>query len=199
MSPASWSSDGNYLILTQGTTGFLRLEIGVKSMEGNGDWKPLMLDSNNQAQPTVSPGGRWIAYTSNRTGQYEVWVRPFPDVESGGLWQVSTNGGDSPLWSPDGSELFYRKNGEVFAVPIETEPTFSPGIPTTLFRGTYVSSSFILGTLELTPWDIHPDGERFLMIKEAETREGDSTQGRSRKINVVLNWFEELKERVPIQ
>ena len=79
---------------------------------------------------------RWMAYASNESGKYEVYVRPFPEVNKG-KWQVSTSGGNSPLWSPDGRELFYRSGDAVMAVPVETEPTFKPGKPTVLFRGTY--------------------------------------------------------------
>jgi eukaryotic-like serine/threonine-protein kinase len=73
-------------------------DIGVISMEGDHKWKPLLQAKYNEAQPQISPHGRWMAYTSNESGQYEVYVRPFPEVEKG-RWQVSTSGGDSPLWS----------------------------------------------------------------------------------------------------
>jgi hypothetical protein len=79
------------------------------------------------------------------------------------------------------------------AVPVRTDPTFSCENPKSLFRGTYVSANFTLGTLDLSPWDISRDCKRFLMIREA----GSGTGGGPRKINIVLNWFEELKQLVP--
>ena len=138
----------------------------------------------------ISPDGRWMAYSSNEFGKGEVYVRPFPDVNSGGRWQVSTSGGTSPLWSPDGRELFYRNGDTTMAVEVETESTFKSGKPQTLFRG-FQNSPYAI-------WDIHPDGSRFLMIKESTV--DTSTEDTPRpKITVVTNWFEELKERVPAE
>ena len=87
------------------------------------------------------------------------------------------------------------------AVAVETEPTFNPGNPEVLFQGTYLSS--IIPQIEMTPWDIHPDSKRFLMIKEPGTTGGESMAEESeaadpRNITIVLNWFEELKQRVPV-
>jgi len=110
-----------------------------------------------------------------------------------GRWQVSKDGGDSPLWSPNGKGLFYRKNDEVIAVSLETEPTFKAVKSETLFRRNYVSRT----QLDLIPWDIHPDGKQFLMMKEST---GDATTAKTSRprINIIANWFEELKERVPV-
>jgi hypothetical protein len=77
------------------------------------------------------------------------------------------------------------------AVSVKTEPTFSLETPKALFRGTYVGP----GAAEGVPWDIHPDGKRFLMMKESASPA--SAGGGPRRINIVLNWFEELKQRVP--
>ena len=107
-------------------------------MEGDHKWKLLLRERYNEFQPQISPDGRWMAYTSDESGKYEVYVRPFPEVDKG-RWQVSTSGGDSPLWSPDGRELFYRNGDAVMAVSVKTDPTFSLETPKTLFRGTYVS------------------------------------------------------------
>ncbi len=103
------------------------------------------------------------------------------------------------LWSPDGRELFYRSGDAVMAVKVERDPTFMPGRPEVLFRGTYV-----LPMAEGIPWDISPDGKRFLMMRETGTASGASADGETkrtgpRKINVALNWFEELKQRVPVK
>jgi serine/threonine-protein kinase len=141
-------------------------------------------------QPKISPDGRWMAYASYEFGKSEIYVRPFPEVD-GGKWQVSLSGGDTPLWSPNGREIYYRKDDAVMAVSVETEGSFKSGKPEFLFRGPYV----VLGANEGHPWDISPDGKRFLMMKGAGS--ASSTTGGPRKINIVLNWFEELKQRVP--
>ena len=112
----------------------------------------------------------------------------FPDVDSGGKWQVSKDGGNSPLWSPDVKELFCVGNDEAMRVSVETEPIFRQETPKNLFNAESYSG-----------WDIDPEGKRFLIIKEAETTGDDSSQKRLRKTNIVLNWFEELKELVPVE
>jgi Tol biopolymer transport system component len=189
MHPETWSGDGKVLIMAELST--TNLDIGMLSMETDNEWSPLLHEKHNETAPRISPDGRWIAHISDETGQNEIYVRPFPEVD-GGRWQVSTSGGIGPLWSPDGKELFYRSGDAVMAISVETEPTFSLGISKILFRGSYIST--ISGNPEM--WDMHPDGKRFLMMKEATS--DASVEGTSPpKINIVLNWFEELKERVP--
>jgi eukaryotic-like serine/threonine-protein kinase len=192
--PGSWSADGKTMVLTEWNTEALNYDLGILPMEGDRKLSLLLKEKYNEAQPRISPDGRWMAYTSNESGRNQVYVRPFPEVE-GGRWQVSTSGGDSPLWSPDGRELFFRNGDAVMAVPVKTDPAFSPGSPQTLFQGTYVSSILSYDDWNQATWDISPDGRRFLMMKET----GLAASGvvRSRKITVVLNWFEELKRRVP--
>ena len=118
-------------------------------------------------------------------------MRPFPDVDKG-RWQVSKEGGNSPLWSPDGKELFYRKDDEVIAVSVETKQTFKAVKSEILFRGNYV----FVASADFNAWDINPDGKRFLLMKEST---GDPTAGGTSRprINIIANWFEELKERLP--
>ncbi len=123
-------------------------------------------------------------YISNESGRDEIYVRPFPS--SSGKWQISTEGGSEHLWARNGRELFYRSGDKVMAVRITTEPTFSAGTPGLLFEG----PNYING-LNMRYYDISLDGQRFLMLKATEQQEA-ATQ-----INVVLNWFEELKQRVP--
>jgi serine/threonine-protein kinase len=131
-----------------------------------------------------------MAYMSDESGQNEIYVRPFPEVNKG-RWQVSTSGGSWPLWSPNGRELFYLSNDSAMAITVETGPTLSFGTPKTLFQSTHASSGRTGGSA----WDISPDGKRFLMIKEAASTSKEAP----RKINIVLNWFEELKQRVPVK
>jgi serine/threonine protein kinase len=196
--PFSWSRDGKTLVLFEVGLSPLQTDIGMMSMEGDHARKPLLQERYFEDYPRISPNGRWMAYESNESGKHEVYVRSFPDVNNGGRWQVSTNGGDSPLWSPDGRELFYRSGDSFMAVAVETEPTFSPAKPKVLFKGTYVSLD---APFDFTLWDISPDGKRFLMIKPtpASTGATPAAAGSRPKINIVLNWFEELKQRVPVK
>jgi serine/threonine-protein kinase len=192
--PYSISSDGKYLANGETIDLLSQWDIGILSLEGELTRKALLNDEEYiEVQPQISPDGCWIAFASNETGQQEVFIRPFLEVEKG-QWQASTSGGHSPLWSPKGRELFYLSNdGSAMAVPVETEPTFSLGAPKMLFRHSNVRA----GRSEGIPWDIHPDGKRFLMMKPAGA-EGSVEAGiMPRKINIILNWFEELKDRVP--
>jgi serine/threonine-protein kinase len=199
--PWSWSEDGKTLALLEFALTPLGLDIGTLSVEGDRQRKGLLQEKYVETEPQISPDGRWIAYTSTESNQGEIYVRPFPDVDSGGRWQVSTNGGHSPLWSPDSKELFYRNGDATVAVPVETDPTFSPGNPKTLFQRTYFGLEIQPLKTTLTAWDISPDGKRFLMIKLPAAANEESSKGSTtaepRKIIIVLNWFEELKKRVP--
>ena len=191
--PRSWSGDGKTLIYVETIEG-VNLDIGAISMEGDHAKKELLHEKPAEVEPRISPDGRWMAYSCNESGQFEVYVRPFPDVD-GGKWQVSTDGGVWPLWSPDGRELFYRNEDRYMEVPVKTEPTFSFETPKVLFQGTYdIQPSLPM----VSNWDINPDGKRFLMIKPPTVAGTGSTSVGPRKINIVLNWFEELKQRVPV-
>jgi len=186
LSPWSWSKDGKHLLLLD--TYQDQYDIGLLSMDGNHARKPLLQEKYSLENPRVSHDGRWIAYASKESGKYEVYVRPFPDVNRGRC-KVSTNGGDSPLWSPDDRELFYRSGDAAMAVRVDAEPTFEPGKPTVLFRTIFPGVSGVARP-DMTYWDISPDGKRFLMLKE-------NPAAAPRKINLVVNWFEELKLRLP--
>ena len=161
--PVSWTGKRNSVLVNYLTNSY---DIGELSMGRDRSLRPLMTGKANEIQPHVSPDGRWLAYASDESGEFEVYVRSFPDVESGGQDKVSTSGGHSPLWSPDGKELFYRNGDAVMAVPVAAQPTFSPEKPKTLFRNTYVSSNYAAMENEFDSWDISPVDKRFLMIKE---------------------------------
>jgi eukaryotic-like serine/threonine-protein kinase len=108
-------------------------------------------------------------------------VQPFPSLA--GKWQISVDGGVRPRWRRDGKELFYFGGGQVMAVSVSTEgASFKAGKPTPLFGGPYLRTS----------WDVSADGQRFLMIKAGGPFSASIT-----RLNVVLNWQEELKQRVP--
>jgi serine/threonine-protein kinase len=159
----------------------LRLETGTVS--------EFLATPAREHMASFSPDGRWLAYTSNESGRDEVYVRPFPRTE-GVARLVSIGGGSGPVWAPNGSTLYYRgASGDMMAVPVTLEPTIISGRPRTLFRfaGIYRMS----GTA--TAYDIFPDGKRFIMVSEPE----EATATRRQQINVVLNWFEELRRLAP--
>lgn len=109
-------------------------------MDGEHQVEMLLQTEFSDSHPNVSPDGRWLAYTSDESGQRQVFVRPFPNVDDG-KWQVSRNGGASPLWGPDSRELFYQTRARpdtpvtMMVAVNDTEPTFSPGTPVALFSG----------------------------------------------------------------
>jgi serine/threonine protein kinase len=200
LNPFSWSVDGKNLVVSSSAD--LKFDISMVSMEGERPIIPLLQTEYNEAHPQVSPDGRWLAYCSNESGNVEVYVRPFPDMNAG-RWQVSTSGGNSPRWSPDSRELFYlvgeTETEAVMVVSVETEPTFKPGTPQILFPARYVGAFPANGI----PWDIHPDGKRFLMMKAPESTtetagEAEAAPAGPRRITIILNWDEELKQRVPV-
>jgi serine/threonine-protein kinase len=145
--------------------------------------QPFVQTAAVETAPRFSPDGHFIAYNSDESGRAEVYVRPYPGP--GGKWQISTDGGTEPVWNPKGRELFYRSGNKMMAVDVTTEPTFSVGKPKMLFEGAYIPTP-----RSFPDYDVSPDGERFLMLKSTE-------QSAPAQINVVLNWFEELKQKVP--
>lgn len=141
-----------------------------------------------ELQPDVSPDGRYIAYQSNESGQFEIYVRPFPKVDAG-RWQVSTGGGSQPAWARNGRELFYLDaSSALTSVAVQTTgPTFNSGNPTKVFATRYAAP------VVARSYDVSPDGQRFLMIKDNTTTDDKSTPA---SLVVVERWFEELKARV---
>jgi serine/threonine protein kinase len=187
-------SDGKTLLVGREIGRETGNDIGMLSLEGDRTLKLLLNEKYDEGDPRISTNEQWLAYGSNETGEREVYVRSFPDIDKVKR-PVSTGGGDSPLWSPDGSELFYRNGDSFMAVEIETEPSFSLGKPTLLFEGTYSSHPNVP---ECVLWDIHPDGKRFLMLKPTGLTDETTEAGSPRKINIVINWLEELKEKAPV-
>jgi Tol biopolymer transport system component len=181
--PMSWSPDGQLLIFGEinPVTGF---DIWVLRMSDR-KAQPVLCTAANESSPRFSPDGRWLAYASDESGRQEIYVRPYPGP--GGRWQISADGGREPVWNRNGRELFFRNGDRMMAVEIATQPGFSAGKPRMLFEGSYEPTVFTVAN-----YDVAPDGRRFLMLKHSEQEAAAPTH-----INVVLNWFEELKRRVP--
>jgi serine/threonine protein kinase/Tol biopolymer transport system component len=132
--------------------------------------------------PQFSPDGKFIAYGSIETGRSEIYVRAYPGP--GGKTTISTEGGGlTPRWSRSG-ELFYLSGGKLMAVAVQTAPAFHAGKPKVLFQNTYANG-----------YDVTSDGKRFLMVKS----NGLPPPARPEQLNVVMNWFEELRRRVPVK
>jgi eukaryotic-like serine/threonine-protein kinase len=181
MDEVDFSPDGRWLIGRTfgsggGTRKLLIQEIGVDTV-----MRMLLDGPADMYGPILSPDSRWLAYTSEESGHAEVYVRPFPEVGSA-RWQVSVGGGREPLWSRDGRELFYRTDrGEVVAVGLTTTPGFTPQNPVVLFTDMAAATGVFRRN-----YDVAEDG-RFLMVRAAS--------GASGELNVIFNWFEEIRAR----
>src|SRR6185503_10588707 len=162
----------------------LALSLQTKRVE------PLVATPAADLTAAVSPDGRFIAYDSNESGQFEVYVRPYPNVADR-RWQISADGGREPLWSRDGRELYYRDlMGALRAASVTVEPDFALGPIDTLLRGgTYMGGGPYGGARS---YDLSIDGSRFLMLKPVS-----ADDGRPFSMVMVLGWFQELERLVP--
>ncbi|HUU35762.1 MAG TPA: hypothetical protein VMW48_16965, partial [Vicinamibacterales bacterium] len=133
--------------------------------------------------PVFSPDGKWIAYVSDESGRFEIYVRPFPGP--GEKWALSAAGGNEPVWPRNGRQIFYRAGDTMMVVDVETTPSFSAGKPRKLFDNDYERSIALWANYDATP-----DGERLLMVRR------EAPTAPPTHINVVLNWLDELKQRL---
>ena len=181
--PVSWSPDGQVLAF-----------VDLSPDTGRDIWTLRLSDRKQQAflqtpfgegAPVFSPDGHWLVYGSDESGRQEIYVQPYPGP--GGKWQISTEGGTEPVWNPNGREVFYRQGNKMMAVDVATRQAFSAGKPSVLFERQYAPS----GTLSSRNYDVSPDGRRFLMVKTLEQEQPIA------QINIVLNWFEELRQKAP--
>ncbi|HSG86527.1 MAG TPA: hypothetical protein VLA23_09320, partial [Candidatus Limnocylindrales bacterium] len=189
-------------LVYQSSTRFVRAEdvlldreLVIVEDDGRPDIRLLELESGtasgflatpaSEFDPRVSPDGRWIAYASLESGRREVYVRPAPPA-TGAQRRISDEGGELPLWSPAGNELFfYSLEGDFMAVPVQLEPSFTAGRMELLFtQGQSIS-------------DVAPDGA-FIALQRESTDDGDPSRPPSHLI-VVQHWFEVLKQRVPVR
>ncbi len=183
--PMDITPDGTTVLLGVAESLNSRMALHTLELGAGGKSRPLLAPDANVIQAKISPDGRFLAYTSDRTDRYEVYVQPYPDV--GSTVRVSPNGGQEPLWSPSGDRLYYRSlNGSrIFAVDLLERDPLRLGK-----EGLVIEGHFLPGIKWGRTWDIDPDGKRFLVlaVKPSEPPEG---------IRVVRNWFTELEQLVP--
>ena len=187
--PGSWSPDGRTLAFSAGPLGTSAdRDLWILSPEG-ANAPELFYDSPGMtSHPKFSPDGHWLAYWSNESGSNEVWVQPFP-ASPGVKHRITQNTGMHPLWSRDGTELFYRRSRILNRVGIESEPSFA----VTLERRVPIDDFIVTGGYR--SFDIAPDGERFVMVfPAAESNSGEAARD---EIIIIWNWFEELKRLLP--
>jgi len=167
----------------------------VMEVEVDGDHKvtPLVRTAHDERNGIVSPDGRWLAYEANDTGAFEIYVRPYPNV-NGGLSQVTTGGGMQPLWAHSGRELIYRApDGAVMSVVVPGGPTWKATTPTKRLEGPYWTGTG--AQLGVRAFDIARDDQSFLMIKAG----GSDATGAAPHFEVVQHFDEELKRLVPVK
>ncbi|MGH9258028.1 MAG: TolB family protein, partial [Vicinamibacterales bacterium] len=190
VAPYSAVPDGRRLIvrLDGAETG---VDIGMVSLVGERTVTPLIRTPFDERNAEISPDGRWLLYESSESGQPEIYVRPFPAVDTG-RWQVSTTGGRWPVWARNGREIFFRAlDGAVTGVPIEITAGSSVRIGTAV---RLVGPRYLAGGAANREYDVSPDGKRFLMIKEGTGAEDASAPP---QLVVVQHFDEELKRLVP--
>jgi len=185
--PQDVTRDGRTVLFVSAIGATANPDIHLLHLDGKPITAPLLATAAHEINPALSPDDRWLAYASDVTGRLEVYVQPFPDL--GATIRVSPNGGMEPIWSPAGDRLYYRSaNGRrVFAVDVISGDPLRFGSEVLLFEG-----SFEPGLTWGAKWDIHPDGDRFLMLQPEYP---DPPEG----ISVIVNWFEELERLVPTE
>lgn len=167
--PSSWAPGGRVLAFERlsSDTGF---DIYTLSLDDDRQPRPFATSPASERGPQFSPDGRWVAYTSDESGGFQVYVAPYPGP--GRRWQISIDGGSAPQWNPKGGELFYENGTQTMVVDVRTGNTFNAGKPRVLYVGP-------LG-------GVAPDGQRFLTIG------GVAPSQPSKSIRMILNWGNEL-------
>jgi len=182
--PMSLTRDGSHLLYDV-QNGTLNSDIMMIPLQGTITPSPVLATKANELNAQVSPDGHFLAYESNESGTEEVWVRPFPDVESG-RWQISVRGGTKPAWGAGGRELYYVSfDDHLFRVDIALEPSFRAGAPKLAL------DTAIYARVAGRTYDVSPDG-RLLVIEHV----GTSQSGQA-AITVVFGQGDELKRLLP--
>ena len=188
--PSAISPDGKFLLFTEEHPA-TRRDLWLMPLEDGSATqpRPWIQTAFDEMTPSFSPDGRWVTYASNESGETQIFVARFPDGSM--RRQISTSGGAQPIWAANGREVFFRRHTgdgdrmQVMAVGVATEPTLSASPPHVLFEGMH-SDPDVTDPV----WAVMPDGKHFLVLRPPLVEP-------VRQIQVVLNWFEELKRRVP--
>jgi len=172
------------VLLSQGPRAVMAMALDGRRLE------PLVQTEFNERNGVVSPDGRWLAYESDRSGKFEIYVTPFRDVK-GGTWPISTGGGTRPLWAPNDPELFFvAPDGAMMAVRVDPRGSaWSAGSPMKVFERPYATGTPVSGR----NYDLSADGKRFLMVKQPP-----GSQATAPQIVLVQHWVEELERLVPV-
>ena len=180
---AYWAINGGFLVYYEARNGNYRdLWYLLKDQSSP---MPFLQTQFQEALPTLSPDGKYVAYQSNKSGTYEIYVKPFPVGK--GEWTISDNWGRHPLWRRQGDEIFYIEKNTMMAVPVTIKQTFSREHPQKLFSGEQVGSLF-MDDGDFSPhYDVSADGQRFVVVQNATVETSKRT--------VVQNWFREFEER----
>ena len=192
VTPASFQSDGRRLAAVQD----LRDIVLVTVEDGTARVEPLVKTGDGEGWPEFSPDGHWLAYVSNVTGRFEVYVRPYP--ETGGAVPLSVDGGSDPAWHPGGREVFFLslpdRGGKCRMMAVDFAPGSPPrvGRPRELF--TFDERDLALSGDPVRGYDVAADGLRFYAVQRVTPPPAPVVT----HINVITNWFEELKAKVPV-
>jgi eukaryotic-like serine/threonine-protein kinase len=180
-----WSSDGRFL-LYHAVGQDAGSDIWCYDFTHTQSTRVFQKSSSRNLMPVLSPNGKFVAYQSDESGDWEIFVTRFP--EGKGKWQISVDGGMHPRWNGEGNELFYVETGTnmLTAVSVETVDVFQMDLPQKLFN---VKNS----TFYMRQYDVTPDGQRFVVVQDVDTGEADHTPGVA--IILVQNWFKEFEGR----
>jgi serine/threonine-protein kinase len=179
--PSSFTPDGRQLVIVESIPESGN-DIRVVALDGKRDTVPLISTKFTENNPALSHDGRWLAYESNESGRVQIYVQPFPNV----------NAGTKPVWARSGRELFYLDaEDKLTVVPVQPSgSTFTAGNPSKI-----LDTAYFAGVTQARPYDVSPDGQRFLTIKNINPASADPNATPT-GIVVVQHWFEELKARV---
>jgi dipeptidyl aminopeptidase/acylaminoacyl peptidase len=189
--PVRWSGDGKLIVYNVDDPKTGR-DVWALPLTGDRKPFPILQTPFFEANPQISPDGKWIAYQSNETGRGEIYVQTLPT--GGGKWQISSSGGGYPRWRRDGKELFYMDRpsfGKIVAVGISTAGSnFQSSAPHPLFDSGFSGAGF--GHISVTNYyAVSSDGQRFLIPRPESNLTADVT---NTPITVVLNWTAALKK-----
>ena len=189
--PESWHPDGKTLSINLIRNG----DQGVWTIGTEPEAKPRAVADTTAVEKhsSFSPDGRWLAYMVNNASGQQVFVQPFPTT--GAKYQISNSGGRAPVWSRDGKQLFFHSPtpNRLFVMDIRADKGLTFGNPVAL------PIEDTIHPIQQRNYDVTPDGQRLVVVLPAQAAQGTANRAGSLQVNVVLNWFEELAQRVPMR